>query len=581
MFGDPLTHEYMYIGKITVKRSFLKYYDSTDPEIKVIDLEKEYVNREGVLWITSKLMADKYSVRNWIFRILNTAYENGARMDDFTRFGFSGSCAVEAFQLPKIEANRFWGKFIDQRSNSVFSRPLVDSLNGTSISLMHVIKEKSERTIQFQFDNLIDSNLREDNGFLVREINYDIAGPEHSPFTLDFDKDLKQLEKNIENLTTEAINYKEYTIPPFSTVDLSLDEYGYVEVNEEKDCVLFIFRNGKQYFTLAFQISTSSWIDDYVTLNPQDKEPTDDELRRHKLAVKYLAAIILHDFWIPDYRERNKVYNPNRVKPQLNRNPWARTDLDGRTNIYIPRIKYYSNDREQEENLNNSKIKTASNGVFQNRNYGRSAHIRNLTQTNLNPNPAQVILANEYNLKVPKGYTFVRPSIGNEEELKEEIKEKNRFYISRTAAKTLFNVEVFQNSKHSVKWQKFEYDVSAYCREVLGFTLLPRRLRKRGDGGIDLLCFKQHGKRYQYWLIQCKCWSKNRPVGTPILRELYGAGKWSNELSEDQKKNLNFMIITTSYFSSDPDFLNLVEAENTVLIDGEMFANRIFPSNMK
>ena len=165
--------------------------------------------------------------------------------------------------------------------------------------------------------------------------------------------------------------------------------------------------------------------------------------------------------------------------------------------------------------------------------------------------------------------------------MKEEIKEKNRFYISRTAAKTLFNVEVFHNSKHSVKWQKFEYDVSAYCREVLGFTLLPRRLRKRGDGGIDLLCFKQHGTKYQYWLIQCKCWSKNRPVGIPILKELYASGKWSDELSEEQKKNLNFMIITTSYFSSDPDFLNLVEAENTVLIDGEMFANRIFPSSMK
>jgi hypothetical protein len=35
-------------------------------------------------------------------------------------------------------------------------------------------------------------------------------------------------------------------------------------------------------------------------------------------------------------------------------------------------------------------------------------------------------------------------------------------------------------------------------------------------------------------------------VGTPILRELYGAGIFSDELSEEQKENLNYMIITTS-----------------------------------
>jgi len=510
-----------------------------------------------------------------------SAYENGARVEDFARFGLVGSCTVEAFQLPKVMANTYWGKFVDQDTNPIFSRPWTDDFTPSKILLSALIKPKEERAIQHQFDNLIDSNLREDTGFEGKKIQYDILGPENPPYDLQFDKDLKQLEANIQNLTQDAINYKEYTIPPFSTVDLGIREYGYIEINEDRDCVLFIFRNGKQYFTLVFQISTGLWIDDFVTLNPQDKIPSEEDLQRHKLAVKYIASIVLHDFWVADYRERNKVYNPLRTKPQLHKNPWAKTDLDGRTNIFIPKIKYFYNKNSQEEIVSGSRIKNTESGIFQKRNYGRSAHIRDLTRTSRNPNPAQILLANDYNLMVPEGYTFVRPSLGNEKELKSEIQEKNIFYISRTAAKTLFDVEVFKNSKGNVKWQKFEYDVSEYCKNVLGFTLLPRRLRKRGDGGIDLLCFKQLGTRYQYWLIQCKCWSKNRPVGTPILRELYGAGMWSDELSNEQKKNLSFMIITTSYFSSDPEFWALVEAENTVLIDGKMFANREVPASMK
>lgn len=580
MFGTALTHDYMYIGKLIVNKSFFKYFDNTDPEIKITDLGASYSNRVGKYWITSRLLADKYSVRNWIHKIVITAYDNGARENDFAMIEFTTSCSVEAFQLPKIMANQYWGKFVTQTADSIFSRTWSDNFSPNRIKLFELLKDKKERAIQYQFANLIDSNFREDNGFEVRKISYDVLGPENAPFDLEFNKDLKALEKNIENLTREAVNYKEYTIPPYSTVDLGIRSYGHLEIIEDKDCVLFIFRNGKQYFTLAFHISTSLWIDDYVTLNTQDKEPSTEDLQRHKLAVKYIAAIVLHDFWVPEYRERNKVYNPNKIKPQLSKTPWAKTDLDGRTIVYIPKIKYFSNDSDQEEESYGCRIKNSDNGIFQNRNYGRSAHIRNLTKTSLNPNPAQVMLANEYNLKVPEGHTFVRPSSSNEVNAKAEILEKNKLYVSRTAANVLFNVEVFKNSKHNVKWQQFEYDVSEYCKNVLGFTLLPRRLRKRGDGGIDLLCFKQNGTKYQYWLIQCKCWSKNRPVGTPILRELYGAGKFSDELSKEQKENLNYMIITTSYFSSDPDFVNLVNSENTILIDGNMFARRTVPKNI-
>jgi hypothetical protein len=577
MITPDSNKEYLYSSRIAVKPTFFNYYDKTDPEIKV---EKLNIAPAKVsLVIISKVFGDKYSARNWVFKIIKTAFLNGATIDEMNPLVMHLPFSCYGHQIDKITAIQSWNRFPDLNIDSPFCLGDVD-FEFAIMSHNIVIKKPSQYEDRFQLDNLLDANTYRYNEIVKDQNTLETKGPEEPPFKLDFEKDLSQLEANIQNLTTDAVNYREYTIPPNSTVDLKSTSYNYVEIIEERDSVVFIFRNDRDYFTLGFDIKNGVWVDNQVVLNSEKGPIASGQLNLHKTSVKYLAAIILHDFWVPSYKERNKAYNPDRIRPRLSKYPWGKTDLDGRTNIYLPRIKYFSTEKNQIMMIADENIESVKDGIFQMRNYGRSAHIRNLMQTKMTPNADQVLLASEYNIQVPEGHTFVRPSNSiNEEKAKAEIKSKNQFFISRTAINSLCNISHYNKSNANIKWQKFEYDALQYCKSYLKLTPLPRKIRKRGDGGIDILCMQKLKNKVYYWAIQCKCWSTNRIIGLPILRELYTAGLWMDELNEQQKKNLRYMLITTSDFSSDEEFIRSTNINNVVLINGETFAKKIIPEN--
>jgi hypothetical protein len=54
------------------------------------------------------------------------------------------------------------------------------------------------------------------------------------------------------------------------------------------------------------------------------------------------------------------------------------------------------------------------------------------------------------------------------------------------------------------------------------FTVLSRA-PIGGDSGIDILATKAAGEQTAIWIVQCKCYGPNNPVGPDKIRELIGS----------------------------------------------------------
>ena len=71
-------------------------------------------------------------------------------------------------------------------------------------------------------------------------------------------------------------------------------------------------------------------------------------------------------------------------------------------------------------------------------------------------------------------------------------------------------------------WFAFERDIEVLLTR-LNYQILHKAPLKGGDGGIDVRAQKTTGEIEEDWLIQCKCWRGDRPVGVSVIRELLGA----------------------------------------------------------
>lgn len=64
---------------------------------------------------------------------------------------------------------------------------------------------------------------------------------------------------------------------------------------------------------------------------------------------------------------------------------------------------------------------------------------------------------------------------------------------------------------------------------------------EKKDGGYDILCRSNEKLLNLLFLVECKKYAKNRPVGVEVVRGLFG-------VTEMQKANFG-MIVTTSSFT--------------------------------
>ena len=113
----------------------------------------------------------------------------------------------------------------------------------------------------------------------------------------------------------------------------------------------------------------------------------------------------------------------------------------------------------------------------------------------------------------------------------------------------------------SLKPRKFEELIAELLfREGFDIKLTP----ETRDGGRDILAFNKSSIGKHLYLVECKKYSPQIPVGVSLVRALYGC--------VEQERATAGMIVTTSYFSKDAlDFreplkyrLNLKDYEELV-----------------
>jgi len=171
----------------------------------------------------------------------------------------------------------------------------------------------------------------------------------------------------------------------------------------------------------------------------------------------------------------------------------------------------------------------------------------------------QQLLARQYGVFVPAGYTFVRPH----ERGGLPIEDRKRIYRSRSASAMLFEAMDPGPNTTSPAWFKFERD----CAKVLrarDMTVVHHAANRDADGGMDLFAIEPGDQKV---VVQCKCWALTRPVGPDVVRELAGTIKLVDANSGSTSRGV---LITTSRFT---DGAVLTAKELAIeLIDGAAFA---------
>ena len=223
-----------------------------------------------------------------------------------------------------------------------------------------------------------------------------------------------------------------------------------------------------------------------------------------------LLSAVIRDFNVVE--ERQRVFKLERSFALGKKNINKEISI-----VYLPRVKY-SYDYQLETLSSNL-------GFKERRAHFVSAHQRKSTHTS----DRQKILAEMYNFAIREGYTFVKPH--ERGHLKRET-----IYRSRSALQSMYVAEVYEGDDKIPDWFKFEKDV-AKLMEKMGYIVDHVARNKNGDEGIDLFAYRQNGGQEENWVIQCKCYGKNK-VGPAVIRELIGTLTL-------HKQKVNGMLVTT------------------------------------
>jgi len=114
------------------------------------------------------------------------------------------------------------------------------------------------------------------------------------------------------------------------------------------------------------------------------------------------------------------------------------------------------------------------------------------------------------------------------------------------------------NELYKMKPRDFECLI-AHLLEILGFNI--ELTAKSRDGGCDIVAFSSDGIDIKTkYLIECKRYSPNYPVGVRLVRALYGL--------KAEKEAQHLILATTSYFTRDAiEFSNRPTISNLHLKD--------------
>lgn len=314
----------------------------------------------------------------------------------------------------------------------------------------------------------------------------------------------------------EAQEARQWSIPWGARVEIKFGPFVALRVFEkEGEFSCHFLDSNDRYFHVAIGLGYGTpRISDLqlIRLSGEEAEWNDDA----EVSLQLIAAAIVRDFLVVEDRE--SVFSA-----KTHRSRSRGQQRKALTVIYIPRVRY--------GHLRNDRPRVDSMPTQARAKHKVSSHVRRAD----NASATQRFLAQRYGLSLPHGFTFVRPherGIGG-------LTERLKVYRSRSASRMIFEEMSTTPAGSRPAWFDFEKACARYLHDQ-GKTVIHQSANRDGDGGVDLFAVDQDG---QSWVVQCKCWSLQRPVGPDVIRELVGA-IW--KVDRDGTNRSRGMIMTTS-----------------------------------
>jgi hypothetical protein len=332
-----------------------------------------------------------------------------------------------------------------------------------------------------------------------------------------YEGDPKEGQDYVNNLLAEATSLKQWTIPFGAYVLLSAGEIEAAKLYEVgSDVAILLIDRKADYFLVwvtpknkdfAFTSSADlapaagawaaakakarsgeQWTEELTV--EELKESTAEFETRFGLGIKILLASIIRDFWVVEERER--VFG---ASMEVRKSPRLRADRGRPRIVYLPRIRYVNNFKDEPDGLN---LKARAPHFV-------VGHLRKALQASED----QITLARKFGIIVPEGFTFVRPHRRGDAA-------QERIYRSRSALQCLQALKPIAGSSTRDSWFTFELKVREWLAGN-GFHVEHLAASRNGDGGVDI----QAVKGSEHLLIQCKYWH-GQNVGPNVIREMLG-----------------------------------------------------------
>lgn len=383
---------------------------------------------------------------------------------------------------------------------------------------------------------LFDTGLR--IGYSDFPAPLDVICDAFQSLTLEGSVDNAQLK--VQSLLREAQEARQWSIPWGARVQIQFGPFTSIRIFEKDgEFSCHFLDEHDRYFLVAIGLqaqppkASSSHLIRYLSDGDDVVWNTDAET-----SLMLIAAAIVRDFIVVE--ERQSLFTARPMRRRIR-------GRDVRTVIYLPRVRYSATRPEK------LSAGDTSNGRSK---HQVAPHIRRAGTSST----AQRFLAQRYGMHLPEGFTFVRPHVRGGEQDEQRI----RVYRSRSASKMIFEEVSTAPEGTRPAWFDFERD----CARLLtarGMKVIHQAAQRCGDGGIDLFAVDAAGDS---WVVQCKCWSANRPVGPDVVRELAGA-----ITAADCGKSTasHGMIITTSRLTRGA--LEVAAALGFEIVQGDALAN--------
>lgn len=321
--------------------------------------------------------------------------------------------------------------------------------------------------------------------------------------------DLSAIKECTSDLLTEAKTSKKWTIPWGATVEINFGPFVYAQFFEFPADIYIVLRTADWRYALGLIASSLDGCNN-VHLYTEDGFP--DETMTEALLM--VLAAVIRDFHVVE--EREKVFKAESPAVLKKRHLMKEVSI-----VYLPRVKYsYTYNIEKVVQDLDYKERRA---------HFVAAHLRVARQAS----DRQKSLASRYGFDVPDGYTFIKPH--ERGHLKREV-----IYRSRSALQSIYEAEVYSGDGIIPDWFKFETDVAALMKNMK-YEVEHVSRGRNGDSGIDVYAFRTDSSGDENWIIQCKCYSKQK-VGPSEIRELLGT-------LAAQKAPAKGMLVTTSEFT--------------------------------